>query len=312
MDKRSNIFVIAIAITLHILLIEAGSVMAQQVSVSYTGSAQYSTGSYFFEEQTQSFSISNGFNISGDKVTLSFNVPFVVQNSPWVSYGIAGYIPTGGPDHKAVQDSSNQRKGHGTGGKGGKSKLLPFKNTVNGYMQMQDGDEVVVTDTVSYNKASFADPNLYANVKLYTSDTGAGTIRLNTALKIPLADPTNGYGTGEWDYGAGVSLSQRLGNFFFIADMMKWWFGDLPDLKLQDPWAYSAGLGLSFAEAKWLINASYSGYTEIIDGFDPPQTLTLGMGHFLSNKASLNGNVSFGLTESSSDLSVGLGWSIQL
>ena len=312
MGKRSNIFGITIAITLPILLIEAGSVRAQQVSVSYTGSAQYSTGSYFFEEQTQSFSISNGFNISGDKVTLSFSVPFVVQNSPWISYGIAGYIPTGGPDHKAVRDSSNQRRGHGSGGKGGQSKLISSENSMYGFMQMRDGNEVVVTDTVNYNKASFADPNLYANLKLYTSKTGSSTIRLNTALKIPMADPTDGYGTGEWDYGAGVSFSQRLGSFFFIADMMKWWFGDLPDLKLQDPWAYSAGLGLSFAETKWLINTSYSAYTEIIDGFEPPQTLTLGMGHLLSNRASLNGNVSFGLTESSSDFSVGLGWSIQL
>src|SRR6056297_2484201 len=76
----------------------AGCIQAQELS--YSGNAQFATGSYFFTEKTESFSISNGLNLSAGKVRISFSVPFITQNSPWVSYGAAGYIPTGGPDHK--------------------------------------------------------------------------------------------------------------------------------------------------------------------------------------------------------------------
>lgn len=304
---------IGISIVITGLVLAAGCVQAQQVSVSYTGSAQYTTGSYFFDESTQSFSLSNGLSISGDKLAVSFNVPFIVQNSPWVSYGVAGSIPTGGPDHKTVRDSSRQGQGQGPDGDGpdGRNRILASGQSISRSMQ-KAADEVVLADTASYNKASFGDPNVYANLKLYSSATGATSLRLNTGLKIPFADPTSGYGTGEWDYGMGVSLSQRAGTFFFIADMMKWWFGDLPDLELQDPLTYSFGIGKSLGTGSWLINANYSGYTEIIDGYDPPKTLNFGIGHFLSDRVSLNSSLSFGLSESSSDFALGLGWNIRL
>lgn len=289
------------------ILLAAGCVKAQQVS--YSGSFQYATGSYFFDENTQSFSLANGLSISGEKMTVSFNVPFIIQNSPWVSYGVAGYIPTGGPDHKTVRDSSG--RGQGQGGQDGRNKLMP--NTGEPALtKLKNNDEVVLPDTSSYKQASLGDPNVYANFKIYSSTSGATSLQLNTGLKIPLADPTSGFGTGEWDYGMGLSLSQRIGNFFLIADFMKWWFGDLPDLELKDPVTYSLGLGKSLGDGNWLANITYSGYTEIIDGYDPPKSINIGIGHFLSQRVSINSSLALGLSESSSDFSLGFGWMIKL
>lgn len=291
-------------------MIAAGCVQAQQVS--YSGSLQFATGSYFFEENTESFSFVNGLGLSGDNLSVSFSTPFIIQSSPWVSYGAAGYIPTGGPEHKVVRDSTGKGSGGGKGGGGG-----PMKASIDGanYVyqeQMQDQDHVTLPDTSAYTQASFGDPSIYANLKLYSSLSGATSIRLNSGLKFPLADPNSGFGTGQWDYGLGLSASQRIGSYFMMADLMKWWFGDLADLELKDPLTYSFGLGRSLGGGSWLINTTYSGYTEVIDGYDPPQSLNFGVGYFASDRVSLNSFITFGLSESSSDFSLGFGWNVKL
>lgn len=294
------------------MLVAAGCVSAQ--NVSYTGNMQYATGSYFFDENTQSLSFSNGLSISGKKFTLSFSAPLILQSSPWVSYNATGYLPTGGPEHRGLRDSSGGGSGNNMGGFA--STLADPNKPADATLQQHGGggmrNKVDLPDTSSYNQASFGDPNVYGNFKLYTSATGATAFQLNAGVKIPLADPNSGYGTGEWDYGAGLSVSQRIGNYFLMADFMKWWFGDFTDLKLQDPIAYSLGIGRSLGGGSWLVNASYSGYTEIIDGYDPPQTLNLGIGYFVTPKVAVNTTLTAGLSESTADFMFGLGWMIGL
>lgn len=287
--------------------ISAGCVQAQ--GVSYSGSMQYATGSYFFDESTQSFSLVNGFGWSGNNLTINVNVPFIIQNSPWISYGPSGYIPTGGPQNKVVGDSSRKGSGRGMNRMMGSIEGVSPSSS---QMGSKDGPRISLPDTVSYTESSFGDPSLYANLKLYSSFSGDTRIQLNTGLKFPFADPTSGFSTGEWDFGAGLSASQRVNKYFFVADLMKWWFGDLPDLELKDPITYSFGVGRSLAAGTWLVNASFNGYTEIIENYDPPMTLGFGIGYFASGRVSLNSTLSFGLTQSSSDFSIGFGWNVKL
>jgi hypothetical protein len=287
------------------VLIGADCVQAQKLS--YTGSMQYATGSYFFSENTESFSFVNGFLLSGDKTTISFSVPFIYQNSPWISYGATGYLPTGGSQHGSLTDSTGRRPGKGSGGGGsGMGKAQTFATSFNATTD----STITLTDTVSYNSYSFGDPMVYANVNLFRSNSGSTSLQLNTNLKIPVTDPANGYGTGEWDFGVGTSLSQRfLGNNYLYLDITKWWFGDMPDLELQDPISYSIGFSRSLSQGKWLLNATLSGYSEIINDYEPPLNAGLGVGYFVSSKMTLNSTLSIGLTESSSDAAIGLGWS---
>lgn len=291
--------------------IAAGCVQAQQVS--YHGSVQYATGSYFFDESTSSFSTSNGFGFVGDRFSLSFSVPFIVQNSPWISYSAAGQFPTGGPQHGGLADSTGHRPG--TGGKNGKGSKNQYGNGgMNSTVPVVAAEEepIILPDTTSYTESSFGDPNIYASFKLYSSDSGTTNIQLNSGFKIPFADPNKGFGTGEWDYGVGSSLSQRFGNFFLYASAMKWWLGNMSDLELKDPLTYSIGLTRTFGQGKWFINSTFSGYTEIINDYDPPMNLSFGAGIFATNRISLNGTFSVGLSESSADQVLGLGWSLKL
>lgn len=290
----------------------AGCVQAQQLS--YHGSMQYATGSYFFQQNTESFSISNGLNLQTKYFSISFSVPYIYQNSPWLSYGAEGAIPTGGPQHNALMDSTGHRPGSGKGGSGSGSGSGSGQG--GGSMRAQSvtsGTEVIsIPDTSSFNRYSFGDPSLFAHIRLYSSESGTTLLQLNSSVKFPLTNPNSGFGTGEWDFSLGLSASQRLQQFFLFADVTKWWFGDMPGLELKDPIAYSIGLGYSMAGGKWMVNASYSGYTDIIQGYEPPRSINTGIGYLASSKVSLSALVSFGLSESSADVSVGLGWIIGL
>ncbi len=278
-----------------------GRVFGQKVY--YFGSAQYTTGTYFFERSTNSFYLSNGFRITESGISISLNVPYMLQNTPWISYSGVGYIPTGGPQSGTV---SNAGKGRGKGSQGQMSTMASTTST------KVAEKAVPLEDTVSYNKFGFSDPNVYLSVRLTPGTLTTTSLYLNAGTKIPLANPETGFGTGAWDFGAGLSATQRFGTFFITADAMYWHLGDMPDLNFKDPLSFALGLGKSFQNSKWLISSIFTGYTRIMDGYDPPMSLGIGIGHFLTKNIALNANISFGFSESSSDVGGGIGWSIRL
>lgn len=93
---------------------------------------------------------------------------------------------------------------------------------------------------------------------------------------------------------------------------MYWVLGDMDELALKNPVSLSAGTGKLFREGKWMVSTSFIGSTRIIEDYDPPMSLSIGLGHFISTQTSLSGTFSFGLTESSSDFSAGFGCSIKI
>lgn len=172
---------------------------------------------------------------------------------------------------------------------------------------------IALPDTLSHTTSSFGDPGVYANIQLYNSTSGRIRVLINSGLKIPLTNPDNGFGTGKWDYGIGLSTYGRPGTHTFIsAGIMKWWFGSFMELDLKNPLNYSLGLTRSFGQGKWLINGIFNGYTEIIKDYSPPQNLSFGLGVFASDRITLNSTFTLGLSESSADYGFGLGWNINI
>lgn len=277
-----------------LLFIVFATVNVSAQSLSYTGNLQFSTGDYFFTERTESVYFTNGLSFSGSRTRISFNLPYVIQSSPLISYGSSGGIPTGGTGHRQV--------GQKSGGRGNQSP----NNSENGHGRVE------IQDTVSYRTASFADPSVYGSFKILSSTSTSTSLTLNTSVKIPLAKPSSGFGTGEWDFGAGLSLFQRFHSIFIFGDVMFWRMGDMADLALNNPVSLSAGVGKAFINGKWMVSTSAAGSTKIIDSADPPASLNIGLGYYKSTKASINGTLSVGLSESSADVSAGIGWSYQL
>jgi hypothetical protein len=277
--------------SLLIVLTGTGIMQAQQVT--YSGSLQFATGSYFFTESTESFYFVNGLSLSGDIGRLSLNIPYVIQNSPWISYNQKGGIPTGGTQHGEI------------GGR--RSDVSSMQD-----MTRQRRHRVDLPDTVSYRSSSFSDPTVGGTLFLYGRTSPSTSVNLNTTLKIPLANPENGFGTGAWDFGAGLSILQRIKTFYLYGDITYMWLGNMDELELNNPFFFSAGISRGFGGGRWMISTSFSTSIRIIDDYDPPMSLHFGFGHFISPRSSVSSTVGFGLSESSSDFSAGLGWSLRL
>lgn len=276
------------------LLGGSGAVQVRAQNLYYSGSLQYATGSYFFTERTGSIYFSNSLGVSSDRLSIYFSVPLIYQNTPWISYTRtgAGSLPTGGPQSRLVDMRRQQQGGGGRG-------------------QQRQTIDPGLADTVSFSKTHIGDPSLSANVKLLSSRSGKTNLSGSMGVKLPLADENSGFGTGAWDVGGGLSWAQRLGQqYLMMVSGMYWNLGDMDELNLNNLLSYSAALGHTFSNGKLMGTVSFMGSTEIIDDVDPPVNVGAGLNYRLSNATNLNTNILFGLTESASDFSIGVGWSV--
>ncbi len=259
----------------------AAAVPASAGTVTYTGSIQLAQGAYYFDQTMRGVFFMNGFVVNTGAFTLSASIPLVYQSSPYVSYSGIGILPSGGTESSLV----GQRQGR---------------------------DPVVLPEPVEYRQFGVADPLLTLGIRLWEEGRVLPSVQIVAQAKVPVATLESGFGTGAWDYGAGVSLSKKLGPVFLFVDAGYWVLGDLPELQLEDPWSYVVSLGVPLSGGKAALMFSYSGFTEIIGGVDPPSSLGMGLSFRVGRGSSLLLNGSLGLSESSPDFSASLGWSIGL
>ena len=65
-------------------------------------------------------------------------------------------------------------------------------------------------------------------------------------VKVPTADESKGFGTGEWDVGLGLEFDKRFTEFFILGDLSYTFIGDPPDQNLRDRPGASLGIGRYF------------------------------------------------------------------
>lgn len=270
-----------------ILMTLAAALPAFAGTFSYTGSFQLAQGNYFFDQTTRSLCFFNGFSFTSEAFTLTATIPLIYQSSPYVSYSGVGMLPSGGSESSLVGSQSGRRPG---------SNPIIFPEP----------------ETIEYQQFGVGDPLVRVGIRLWKESRFLPSVELSGQAKLPLASVESGFGTGEWDYGAGLSLTRKLGGVFLFADVNYWMLGDLQDLEIKDPWSYALSAGLPFSRGKVSLLISYFGMTEIIEGIEPPSSLGLGLSFKVASKSSLMLNGVFGLSESSPDFSVSLGWSFGL
>lgn len=269
----------AVAGVLFVTLAAASPVPG--TSVAYTGSLQFATGNYIFDQNTNGYYFFNGLSFSAGRFSFSGSLPVIFQSTPYVSYSSVGMLPSGGSESSAVSG----RQGRG---------------------------QVVLPEPVDFEQFGLGDPLLHVELEVFKGGKSIPSVRLTAGIKVPLADINKGFGTGEWDYGGGLSLSKAFGKTFVFVDLSYWIMGDLPELELKDTVSYGIALGQSLAGGKFALLASFSGYTRIIAEVEPPSVVGLGLSYRIDSKKSFMVNSTFGLTESTPDFSVSLGWRIGL
>lgn len=292
--------------------------------ISYSGSLHYSTGEYYFAERTSTAYLLTGLSVDVERVRFSVDLPVIWQSTPWVSYVPGGGVPTGGTQDGETRDGLGQRDrdadgtGDGDGtGPGGRGSATAARSAATGSAPgvrtatVRDG-RVVLQDTTRYEDVGVGDPSFRADIDLLPAGVGEWSVTLGGEVKAPLADPDQGFGTGEWDGGVSISVARRIGGTFVFGDLGYWVLGDMDELELQDPVAWAAGVGHTVAEGKVGLLASVSGYSTIVEGTDPPVEADGGVTYQIAPRRSVSANVSFGLTESSPDVAFAAGWTVGL
>lgn len=278
--------------------------------VDYAATLSAARGSFVFAEPTTSWVFTQGLSLDADRWRLGADLPVIWQNSSAITFIGGMPLPTGGPNSDAVRYRTGRgtvpTQGHGAGGGSGGSGL-----TGGGHM----GGAAVVDSGYVEATGAFAahlgDPVLHAAADLPLGASGAARLGGTVLAKIPLADPSTGVGSGEFDWGAGLSFAYVAARGFFYADVAHWVLGDMPEFPLNDLTSGSAGVGVAFGALRQLsLLASLSGATAIVETVEPPLSAGLSLGLRPRERRFFTLGLNVGLSESSPDWTLTMGYRV--
>ena len=284
----------AIGVWIGTALALAGAVTPTQAQLRYSGTVAFSRGSFIFDQPTTSYYFGNRISLDGDRIGLSLSLPLIVQQEGAITWVAGSPLPTGGVQHGLV---AGRTEGTTVGARRGK----------------RDGtvtDSVLVVD--SDYSASVGDPVLGLGGEVFQGLGVVRSLRVDARVKAPMTDLGQGSGTGQWDYGAGGSLTVGFGDVLAYADATYWWIGDLADLELLDRLSYGVGIALPVADGSGSILLGVSGASKTIPSADVPLSLDGSWGMAVRERGFLTVGLSIGVTESTPDLSVQAGFSADL
>lgn len=245
----------------------------------YTGSLQVATGDYVFTSRTSNLYFASGLRLGLGRVGASVTVPVVVQSSGWVQYVGGGMLPSGG------RHAGDGPDPHGMGS----GMMSPASDAAG-------------------SVAGLGDPVGRLELDVLRDNGGASRARLTLAAKAPMASFERGLGTGAWDVGAGLSVTQPVDGVLLFGDVVYWSLGDVPDLNLKDVVSYSAGVGRPFPGGRVSLLASVLGTTSYVSGIAGPVQAGAGIGYHTASGRSVSLSLLGGLTRSAPDFAAAMSW----
>ena len=293
-------------------------------SVSVRSLAQYSAGDYIFTEQTESVSLSAGLSIYTSRFSISADVPFVYQSSPYVTYGLVTPTPTGGPRSDSVSTQRTSGRGKqdgdsdGVHGGGGGPTTIESGSTLSAFTSnsIRTGSAVLLSsgpvpvvlpdDTTAYNQFGISDPVFSLSATVLSGSSTTPSIRITGSIKAPVGSVEDGFSTGAVDYSAGLATFYMPSTSFLAASANYYINGDMEELVLDNTFGLSATIGRNWESGKYGLMASGFYSTSAIEGVDAPVSVSLGFA-YSKNPLGVSVIVSGGLSESAPDYSVAIG-----
>jgi hypothetical protein len=267
--------------------------------LQYEGGLSLASGTYIFTERTTSWSLFTGFAVDKDRVTLRASVPVHVQNTTLVSLsGPGGSVPTGGSSSGVVADSGAARKGRSGGGDGMRAVRA----------QAAMGRVEVPSSAATGYGASVGDPTAQLAWRALNGQRTGLSVSL--LAKVPVAD-TSSFGTGQWDVGSSIAISQALrGRGRLGLDLTYWKLGDLSTLDFRDP-VYGSASVAYLKPSGWGGGISLSAGTSSLYGYNGPIWVGGSIAR-LSRRGSWGIGGAVGLSETTPDFTVSLTWKVNL
>jgi len=253
------------------------TVALRSQEIDYSGSVEYSRDDYDALSTAETVYFTNGVTVSIGRLAVSFDIPIIHQSIPSTAY-------SGG-----VMMSSVRTVGYGRG-RGRTQDLVP--------------------DTLRSTTTGIGDPTFGLRFNLLDGNDGDVAVDLSVDAKAPIADTATGLGTGEWDFGGGVSVSGIVGNTMLFADLSYWVLGEPPGYTLLSPWSLGLGVGYRIPETDLSLIFTVFGSTPITEESSSLLGLGAGATYSISQLLSINGSTTIGLTDPALDFSGSIGWKV--
>ena len=287
----SNVTCFARRVALAVAVSAVATVALPAQSLSYFGGLQYATGDFIFTQRTWSAYLLTGLSWSSGRVRVSASVPLVMQPAGWQQYGGTGMmVPTGGSPGSAGGAAGNG-SGMGSGMSGG--AMMPSTGML-------------------FSRVGIGDPIGRVDVALLRGDAEHPVVSLVGAVKAPLADVGRGYGTGEWDVGAGLSGAVTVRGMVVFAEAVYWKLGNPPGGSLRNAVAFALSMGRTLPRSHWSVLGTVAGASSPWTGFEAPVQAGMGVGYLFDSGSSVFATAAAGLTRTAPAISMGLGWRVPL
>ncbi|MCB0261550.1 MAG: hypothetical protein KDH95_00780 [Calditrichaeota bacterium] len=246
-----------------------------------SSSLQYSTGNYVFDQNTSTFYLYGGLRYQSDKWSLFTSIPLISQNSDLVTGSGGAFFPS--THHDSGEPGSSHHGGNMAGG--------------NGMANMTTG---------------LGDLYLSAAYQVLSNDKRQPYIAANLRIKAPTAGTENGFGSGEFDYGASLTVRKRFQSYIAVAEVGFWVLGDPAGITYKDPLVFGIGAGKFFNREQTGLLIYYQNYSTILNGLEPIRQVSLGLNHQLRAGIMLTAIGLAGLSETTPDFSFssGLEWAL--
>jgi len=222
-------------------------------------SAQVTRGNYIFDSNTTAYYFYGGLRYQSNRWSVSASLPLIAQRDDLVTYTGGIFLPTGAMHHAQGDETD-----HFDGG------------MIGDHNNWEAGDEMHGMSPFSNLNYGLGDLYLYGELSLLREQASMPSLSLNTQVKVPTANRAKNYGTGEYDYGVGLSIRKSQNSFLFFADIGFLAIGDPENATFNDPMTFGLGVGKFFNQGRSSLMLYYQSYSEILPGYQPPSQISLG------------------------------------
>jgi hypothetical protein len=164
----------------------------------------------------------------------------------------------------------------------------------------------------SYRDIGIGDLNVFGEINLLKGTNVLPWISLSSQIKIPTASAENYFGTGEFDYGIGLTFRKKLFSFIAFGDIGYLNLGDPELITYLNPLTFGIGIGRGFDYGRYSLSVYYQRYTKIYEAYPAPHQLSLGFYVNIIKRTFISFIGSKGLSETSPNFSTSVGLEIYL
>jgi hypothetical protein len=244
---------------------------------------EFATGDYGTDLTTDSYRVPLTLSYyPSDRIDLALEIPYIYQSAGTT-------VSLGGMRFPGASGT-----GSGMDGRGGSGMMGDF-----GAASSDD------TEDRTESRSGLGDITLTAGYILMEESAAIPLVRPIGYVKFPTADEDEGLGTGEFDFGGGLSLAKWFGRWSTYIEGMYIAPGSSADFEPDNYWTYQGSLGYRFTD-HLSSGVALSGATAAFDGAPDALEAKARINYWISERASLGGYVAKGLSDGSPEFGMGI------